>query len=117
MKQMVATELVGPVSVSRRLDDPDTGFHAGWHQDEDHPDLGRAHFQYSSGLGEDEAERRRTSVAHDTPSLVRWETVEELLGDVLPTYQWSRACNREESSVTTSQTTRVGTSEENVYGS
>lgn len=24
--------------------DPNTGFHAGWHQDEDHPDLGRAHF-------------------------------------------------------------------------
>ena len=36
--------------------DPNTGFHAGWHQDEDHPDLGQAHFQYTAA---DEEDRRR----------------------------------------------------------
>lgn len=47
--------------------DPNTGFHAGWHQDEDHPDLGRAHFQCSMG---DDVERRGATFEHETPSLV-----------------------------------------------
>ena len=33
--------------------DPNTVFHAGWHQDEDHPDLGQAHFQHSTANTED----------------------------------------------------------------
>jgi len=33
--------------------DPNTGFHAGRHQDEDHSDLGQAHFQYSAANTED----------------------------------------------------------------
>lgn len=64
--------------------DPNTDFHAGWHQDEDHPDLGPAHFQYSAG---DEEGRRKRTFEHETPSLVLWEILEELLEDVLPTYQ------------------------------
>lgn len=64
--------------------DPNTGFHAGWHQDEDHPSLGRAHFQYSS---DDEGDRWGISFDHETPSLVLWEIVEELLEVVLPNYQ------------------------------
>lgn len=63
--------------------DPNTGFHAGWHQDEDHPELGRAHFQYSTP---DDGDRWGVTFVHYTPSLVLWEIVEGLLEDVLPTY-------------------------------
>lgn len=28
--------------------DPNSSFHARWHQDEDHPELGRTHFQYTT---------------------------------------------------------------------
>ncbi|MFC6771278.1 hypothetical protein ACFQDD_07080, partial [Halorubrum pallidum] len=59
---------------------------AGWHQDEDHPDLGRAHFQYSVADTED---RWEITFEHETPSLVLWEIVEELLEDVRPTYQYA----------------------------
>ncbi|MFC6716132.1 hypothetical protein ACFQGT_12550 [Natrialbaceae archaeon GCM10025810] len=64
--------------------DPNTGFHAGWHQDEDHPDLGYAHVQYSFP---DWDETHRTGIAfeHETPSLVLWEIVDDLLETVLPT--------------------------------
>jgi hypothetical protein len=64
--------------------DPNTGFHAGWHQDEDHPGLGRTHFQYSTDTRQD---RWGVTFEHETPSLILWEIVEELLEDVLPTYQ------------------------------
>ncbi|WP_135820887.1 hypothetical protein [Halostella litorea] len=64
--------------------DPNTGFHAGWHQDEDHPNLGRAHFQYRAANEADRWERR---FEHETPSLILWEIVEELLETVRPTYQ------------------------------
>lgn len=64
--------------------DPNTGFHAGWHQDEDHPDLGRAHFQYASA---EESGRREVTFRHETPSLILWEIIEELLEEVLPAYQ------------------------------
>lgn len=64
--------------------DPNTGFHAGWHQDEDHPDLGRAHFQYST---DKEGDRWGITFEHETPSLVLWEIIEELLEDIIPKYQ------------------------------
>lgn len=63
--------------------DPNTGFHAGWHQDEDHDDLGTAHFQYTAPDGSD---RWSTSFDNEIPSLVLWEIVEELFDEVLPTY-------------------------------
>lgn len=63
--------------------DPNTGFHAGWHQDEDHPELGRAHFQYSTGT---ESDRWGVEFEHETPSLVLWEILEELIDVVHPTY-------------------------------
>lgn len=63
--------------------DPNTDFHAGWHQDEDHPDLGRAHFQYARPR---ESDRWGVTFEHETPSLVCWEIVESLLEDVHPTY-------------------------------
>lgn len=65
--------------------DPNTDFHAGWHQDEDHPDLGRAHFQYS---GADGVIRRKLRLEHETPSLILWEITEDLLGEVRRTYQY-----------------------------
>lgn len=61
--------------------DPNTGFHAGWHQDEDHPDLGLTHFQYGTDGTE---HRRETTFQHETPSLILWEIIESLLEDVLP---------------------------------
>lgn len=64
--------------------DPNTGFHAGWHQDEDHSDLGRAHFQYST---DEEEDRWGITFEHETPSLILWDIIEELLDDVIPTYQ------------------------------
>ncbi len=64
--------------------DPNTNFHAGWHQDEDHPSLGPAHFQYAT---DDEQDRWGVTFAHETPSLILWEIIEELLEEVLPTYQ------------------------------
>jgi hypothetical protein len=64
--------------------DPNTGFHAGWHQDEDHQDLGHTHFQYST---DDETERWSVTFDHETPSLMLWEMIETLLEDILPQYQ------------------------------
>ena len=64
--------------------DPNTDFHAGWHQDEDHSDLGQTHFQYSNT---ETTERRSVTFQHETPSLILWEIIEELLEEVLPKYQ------------------------------
>jgi hypothetical protein len=47
--------------------DPNTDFHVGWHQDEDHPDLGRAHFQYSIA---DEEDRWEITFDLETLSLI-----------------------------------------------
>lgn len=63
--------------------DPNTGFHAGWHQDEDHPDLGRSHVQYSNA---EESDRWGVTFKHETPSLVLWEIIETLLEEILPEY-------------------------------
>lgn len=63
--------------------DPNTGFHAGWHQDEDHPDLGRTHFQYSNA---EEDDRWGITLQHETPSLILWEIIEDLLEEILPKY-------------------------------
>ena len=63
--------------------DPNTGFHADWYQDEDHPDLGQAHFQYSVA---EEADRWGITFDHETPSLILWEILEALLEEVRPTY-------------------------------
>lgn len=63
--------------------DPNTEFHAGWHQDEDHPELGHTHFQYSSPGASD---RWGVTFNHETPSLILWEIIEGLLDDVHPTH-------------------------------
>ena len=64
--------------------DPNTGFHAGWHQDEDHPELGRTHFQYTT---DDKSDRWGVTFEHRTPSIILWKIVEALLEDVYPTYR------------------------------
>ena len=61
--------------------DPNTDFHAGWHQDEDHPNLGKAHFQYATN---EESDRWTVTFQHKTPSLVLWEIIEDLLETVHP---------------------------------
>lgn len=48
-----------------------------------HPDLGTAHFQFST---DDEADRWGITFDHGTPSLIRWESIEDLLEDVHPHY-------------------------------
>ena len=63
--------------------DPNTGFHAGWHQDEDHPALGPTHFQYST---DEESDRWAATFQHTTPSLILWEIVDVLINDILPMY-------------------------------
>lgn len=63
--------------------DPNTEFHAGWHQDEDHPELGHTHFQYSSPVASD---RWEVTFNHETPSLILWEIIEALFDDVHPTH-------------------------------
>ena len=70
--------------VPDRLHRPEHGFHAGWHQDEDHSDLGRVHFQYSV---RNDVDRWAITFEHEIPSLILWEIVEALLEDVRPTYQ------------------------------
>jgi hypothetical protein len=72
--------------------DPNTQFHAGWHQDEDHPDLGRTHFQYTMG---EESDPWAVEFEHETPSLVLWEIIEELLDIVHPTYNRSEETGRD----------------------
>lgn len=64
--------------------DPNTGFHAGWHQDEDHPDLGPTHIQCTVDGG---TERWETAIEHETPSRILWEVLDELLTTVRPEYQ------------------------------
>ena len=66
--------------------DQNTGFHAGWQQDEDHPDLGRAHFQYSVAEAED---RCGITFKHQTPFLILWEIVEDLLKEVRSDCQYA----------------------------
>jgi hypothetical protein len=63
--------------------DPNTGFHVGWHQDEDHSDLGTAHIQYATSTTSD---RWGVTFANDIPSLVLWEIVELLLDEMIPKY-------------------------------
>jgi hypothetical protein len=53
---------------------------------EDHPELGHAHLQYSTG---DEEGCWSVSFEHETPSLILWEIVDELLDHIRPNYQYA----------------------------
>ncbi|MFC7044795.1 hypothetical protein ACFQH6_04605 [Halobacteriaceae archaeon GCM10025711] len=45
------------------------------------PDLGIAHFHYSTG---EEDGRRAATFEHETPSRILWDIIEKLLEGVLP---------------------------------
>ncbi|GAB3020227.1 hypothetical protein [Natronobiforma cellulositropha] len=63
--------------------DPNTDLHAGWHQDEDHTDLGPTHAQCTV---DGHTDRWAVTFEHETPSLVLWEILEALLETVLPAF-------------------------------
>ena len=63
--------------------DPNTGFHCGWHRDDDHPELGPIHFQLQhSGTEEPRREPARFEV--DTPTRILWACLDRLFGEVFP---------------------------------
>lgn len=65
--------------------DPNRGFHCGWHQDEDHDDLGRAHFQYQTSAVEAPHYEEAVFEAESPPKLL-WECCNSLFEDVIPDY-------------------------------
>jgi len=63
--------------------DPNTGFHCGWHRDDDHPDLGEIHFQYERPA-DDEPTYETADFAATTPPKLLWECLDELFTTRLP---------------------------------
>jgi len=69
--------------------DPNTGFHCGWHQDDDHAALGSAHFQYRTATMETPQYATATFEAASPPKLL-WECCTDLFQRVLPRYTAER---------------------------
>ena len=65
--------------------DPNTNFHCGWHRDEDHDDLGAAHFQYQTAAM-DAPEHAATSFDAASPPKLLWECCTELFENAIPEY-------------------------------
>ncbi|MDB2224441.1 hypothetical protein PM023_07125 [Halorubrum ezzemoulense] len=65
--------------------DPNAEFHCGWHQDDDHDDLGAAHFQYQTASMETPAYEAVVFEAASPPKLL-WECCEDLFNNVIPDY-------------------------------
>lgn len=65
--------------------DPNTGFHCGRHQDEDHDNLGGAHFEYQTASMES-PEYDGVVFESGSPPKLLWECCEALFGDVIPDY-------------------------------
>ena len=63
--------------------DPNVEFHCGWHQDDDHDDLGAAHFQYQTAAMETPAYEGVAFEAASPPKLL-WECCEDLFNNVIP---------------------------------
>ena len=63
--------------------DPNTGFHCGWHRDDDHPDLGATHFQYERPE-DDEPTYEAANFAATTPPKLLWACLDELFSVRLP---------------------------------
>lgn len=63
--------------------DPNTGFHCGWHRDEEHPDLGETHFQYRTPEM-DGPTHEPVSFDAESPARLLWECCERLFGEALP---------------------------------
>lgn len=63
--------------------DPNTGLSCGWHRDDDHPDLGPVHFQYS--LADSEGTHHKPAeIEANVPSEILWETLDTLFSETLP---------------------------------
>jgi hypothetical protein len=63
--------------------DPNLGFDCGWHRDDDHPELGPVHFQYSPP-GDCEPEHERATISKEAPTEVLWLVLERLFEKKLP---------------------------------
>lgn len=65
--------------------DPNVGFHCGWHRNEDHDDLGKAHFQYRTDTMEG-PQYEETVFDADAPPKLLWECCSDLFENVIPEY-------------------------------
>lgn len=65
--------------------DPNLDFHCGWHQDEDHSDLGGAHFQYETGPMDGPA-HELVKFEAESPSRLLWECLDRLFESAIPHY-------------------------------
>ena len=65
--------------------DPNSGFHCGWHQDEDHSDLGTVHFQYQTASMEDPRYEGAVFEAESPPKLL-WNCCYGFFENVIPEY-------------------------------
>ena len=63
--------------------DPNTGFHCGWHRDDDHPELGPIHFQLRAS-GTEEPRREPARFEAEAPARILWAALDRLFGEVLP---------------------------------
>jgi hypothetical protein len=74
-----------------RLDyaDPNSEFHCGWHHDDDHTDLGAAHFQYQTASMESPHYEAVAFEAASPPKRL-WECCIDLFENVLPEYSAKR---------------------------
>lgn len=63
--------------------DPNTGFHCGWHRDDDHPDLGETHFQYERPE-DDEPTYEPAEFSATTPPKLLWACLDDLFTVRLP---------------------------------
>ncbi|MFC7041476.1 hypothetical protein [Halonotius sp. GCM10025705] len=63
--------------------DPNTGFHCGWHRDDDHPGLGATHFQYKHPEDE-EPTYEEADFAATTPPKLLWACLDDLFSVRLP---------------------------------
>lgn len=63
--------------------DPNTGFNCGWHRDDDHPDLGPVHFQYTQPETEGSS-HEQAYFSKTIPSEILWTAVERLFEERIP---------------------------------
>lgn len=76
-----------PPHDSFRVDyhDPNTGFHCGWHRDDDHTDLGEIHLQYRTSEM-NEPLREPVAFEAESPARLLWECCERLFGETIAEY-------------------------------
>lgn len=65
--------------------DLNTGYHCGWHRDDDHADLGDVHLQYRTPEM-DEPARESTTFDANSPARLLWECCDRLFTETLPEY-------------------------------